>query len=74
VPNAVKVAVTRFDRAAADRVFAALRELAVDPFAGEVHPLDTPDSYLRVVAGCLVFFEVDVRERTVDVTAVERPH
>ena len=37
VPNPLKVAVTKFKRADADLVFAAVRELASDPLLGEVY-------------------------------------
>jgi len=57
VPNHLKVAVTRFARADADRVFAAMRAMMRDPLAGEVYSLGG-DSYYRVVEGCLVFFDL----------------
>ena len=52
VPNRLKVAVTRFSRAEADQVFAAMRAMAGDPLSGEVYKLGD-DSYYRVVEGYL---------------------
>ena len=49
-PNPIKVAVTRFDRADADLVFAAMRAMAADPLSGDVYKLGD-DGYYRVVEG-----------------------
>jgi hypothetical protein len=73
VPNPLKVAVTKFRRAEADLIFAALRELATDPFSGEIYMLGN-DSYYRVVEGHLVFFDLIPNHQVVNVTAIERPH
>ena len=73
VPNHLKVAVTRFSHADADQVFAAMRAMAGDPLSGEVYKLGD-DSYYRVVEGYLAFFDLVADQRTVNVTAIERPH
>ena len=73
VPNPLKVAVTRFSRADADLVFAAMRAMAADPLSGEVYKLGN-DGYYSVVAGYLIFFDLIPDQRTVNVTAIERPH
>ena len=41
VPNPLKVAVTRFHRPDAARLFAAMRELAADPLSGRVYRIGT---------------------------------
>jgi hypothetical protein len=73
VPNHLKVAVTRFARADADSVFAAMRAMAGDPLSGEVYGLGK-DSYYRVVEGYLIFFDLIRDRHVVEVTAIERPH
>jgi hypothetical protein len=73
VPNPVKVAVTKFSRPDADLLFAALREMAADPSSGEVYTIGT-DSYYRVAAGYLIFFDLVPSQYVVNVTAIERPH
>ncbi len=73
VPNPLKVAVTKFRRAEADLIFAALREMTIDPFSGEVYMLGN-DSYYRVVEGSLVFFDLISNQQLLNVTAIERPH
>jgi len=47
--------------------------MAGDPLSGEVYKLGD-DSYYRVVEGYLAFFDLVADQRTVNVTAVERPH
>ena len=71
VPNGIKVAVTRFPRHDADRIFAALRELSVDPLSGDVFSIGR-SGYYKVVAEYLVFFDIVGAERAVNVTAIER--
>jgi len=44
-----------------------------DPLGGYVSALGR-DSYYRVVAGYLIFFDVVPREHILNVTAIERPH
>lgn len=73
VPNHLKVAVTKFHRADAERLFAAMRELAADPLSGRVYRIWT-NSYYRVVDGYLLFFDLVPEQRIVNVTAIERPH
>ena len=73
VPNSLKVAVTKFERADADLIFAALRELTNDPLFGEVYKLGN-DAYYRVVDAYLVFFDLVPDQHVVNVTAIERPH
>lgn len=73
VPNPLKVAVTRFPRADADRLFAAMREMTTDPLAGDVYRLGG-DAYYRVVEGYLIFFDLIPARHIVNVTAIERPH
>ena len=50
-----------------------MRAMAGDPLSGEVYKLGD-DSYYRVVEGYLIFFDLVADQRTVNVTAVERPH
>jgi len=50
-----------------------MRAMAADPLSGEVYKLGN-DSYYRVVAGYLIFFDLIPDQRTVNVTAIERPH
>ena len=52
VPNPLKVAVTRFGRADADRVFAAMHAMAGDPLSGEVYKLgdDTTTASSRALS------------------------
>jgi hypothetical protein len=71
VPNDVKVAITRFPRDDADRIFAALRALSIDPLPGGIFSIGGA-GYYTVVAGYLVFFDVVEAERVVNMTAVER--
>ena len=73
VPNPLKAAVTRFHRADADRLFAAMRELAADPLSGRLYRIGT-NSYYRVVFGYLLFFDLVPEQHVVNVTAIERPH
>ena len=72
VPNHVKVAVTRFPRSDADLLFEALRAMRDDPLGGYVYAFGR-DSYYRVVAGYLIFFDVVPREHILNVTTIERP-
>ena len=44
-----------------------------DPFGGDVYALGG-DSYYRVVAGYLIFFDLLRSEHVLNVTAIERPH
>ena len=73
VSTPLKVAVTKFPRANADLVFAALKELRTNPLAGKVYALGG-NTYYRVVADCLIFFDLVLSQHVVNVTAVERPH
>jgi hypothetical protein len=73
VPNPLKVAVTKFPRVDADRLFAAMREMTTDPLAGDVYMLGN-DAYYRVVGSYLVFFDLVPAQHMVNVTAIERPH
>jgi hypothetical protein len=73
VPNPLKVAVTKFPRADADRLFAALRDLANDPLAIDVYKLGN-DAYYRIVDDYLIFFDLIPDRHIVNVTAIERPH
>ena len=43
-----------------------------DPLGGYVYALGR-DSYYRVVAGYLIFFDVVPREHILNVTTIERP-
>jgi len=36
--------------------------------------MPSADAYYRVVAGCLIFFDLVLSQHVVNVTAVERPH
>src|SRR6266550_3362366 len=56
VPNHAKVGVTKFRRCDADLLFAALRAMRDDPLGGYVYALGR-DSYYRVVASYLIFFD-----------------
>ena len=73
VPNALKVAVTKFPRADADALFSALRAMATDPLSGETYALGI-GRYYRVVGSYLVFFDLIEANHTVNVVAIERPH
>lgn len=48
VPNPVKVAVTKFPPADADRLFAAMRQMTTDALVGEVYGLGRA-AYCRVI-------------------------
>lgn len=73
VPNPLKVAVTKFPRSDADRLFAAMREMRTDPLAGDVYMLGN-DAYYRLVGSYLIFFDLIPTQHVVNVTAIERPH
>ena len=73
IPNRLKVAVTKFPRNDADLVFAALREMRIDPSGGEVYALGS-ETYYRVVSRYLIFFDLIPSDHVVNVVAIERPH
>jgi len=50
-----------------------LSDVRDDPFIVSVHKVGN-DPYYRVVAGYLIFFDVLMDERIVNVSAIERPH
>lgn len=56
-----------------DKITAALRAMAVDPFQGDVLKLEGPeDRYRRRVGSFRIFFRVDKQSRTVSISAVVR--
>lgn len=73
VPNPVKVAITRFQRPDAERLFAVMHELSTDPLSGSVYRIGA-NAYYRVIDGYLIFFDLVPDQHVVNVTAIERPH
>lgn len=61
----------RFPEFDAARVWAALREMAQDPFSGDVRKL-AEGNYRRCVGKHRIFFEPHSAIRFVQVTAIER--
>jgi mRNA interferase RelE/StbE len=65
--------VRRAPRPERERLARALEEMARDPFAGDVVPLKgAPNSFRRRVGDWRIFFDVDRKSRSVDVTEIAR--
>ena len=73
VAKATQNQLARFPAKDQDRIAAAIKALADDPFSGDVIKLEGGNSRWRKRVGSYrIFFTVDSRSRTVAVTAIVR--
>ena len=62
---------SRLDRRTKERIAKAIEEMATNPFAGDVRPLEgEPDAYRRRIGDWRVLFRVDPEAKTVTVYRV----
>ncbi len=71
VPKSAQKAIARVPAADASRIMAAIRQMAVDPFAGDIRQLEAR-TYRRRVGAYRIIFEVNTDFRAVQILRVER--
>ncbi|HEY3744473.1 MAG TPA: type II toxin-antitoxin system RelE/ParE family toxin [Bryobacteraceae bacterium] len=71
VTQPARKALARLPERDQHRIVAAMDRMAEDPFTGDIKRLE-PDAWRRRVGNYRIFYDLDIDERTIVVTGIER--
>ena len=63
----------RTSKEEAQRISAALQELSVNPYAGDIEKLEgSENNWRRRVGSYRIFYEIEIARRIINITAIKR--